>query len=333
MKAVRRLQITAGRNHQSNNNIVAIYIGLPVVDAAQDNVVIEAVESTRAEPQNMALSVDGGTLWVEYINVEPGFTDEITITFSIDLYERHASFGDIKPYNTQSLLYQRYTAHRIYDGSEVTDDENNSEFKLLNEANITPGMNSFAKAKRIYNYLHHRLSYGRPAAIAGGATVHCGTYADLFVRLCRAAGVPARRCAGFAFDSPADDPDKTVVSGHNWAEFYIEPIGWIPVDPTMGDKKDKRKAYYFGTVDNARLCVSKSGFHDRLPLRYKTSADGPLIFTGDASDFEPFKCPDTIQGVHRFQYRYDKPIQISVHNPYGPSLTVLSRQGAFTKSN
>ena len=109
------------------------------------------------------------------------------------------------------------------------------------------------------------------------------------------------------------------MSGHNWAEFYVEGIGWIPVDPTMGDKNDSRKQYYFGAMDNARLCVSKSGCHDILPLWYKTSVQGELIFTQDASNFKPFKYPETIQGVHRFQYRFDKPIQISVPDPYGPS--------------
>jgi hypothetical protein len=86
-------------------------------------------------------------------------------------------------------------------------------------------------------------------------------------------------------------------------------------------------------VDNARLCVSKEGGHDLLPLWYKTSAQAELTFTRDASDFKPFKYPNTIQGVHRFQYRFDRPIQISVPDPYGPSLTIVSIQGNLKKPN
>ncbi|HPD48747.1 MAG TPA: transglutaminase domain-containing protein [Anaerohalosphaeraceae bacterium] len=328
IRATRQLKITAGKDHKSKNNIVAIYVGLPVVDASQDNVVIEAVDS-KAAPNNVACSLDGRTLWIEYIDVEPGFVDDITITFSVDLYERRAALTSARPYDTSSPLYQRYTTYPVYDGSEAIDV--NRDFQLLKAARISPAMEPVDIARRIYNYLRYALSYGKPATISEGEQAHCGTYAALFVRLCQAAGVPARRCAGFALAASDDDKLKTTVSGHNWAEFYVEGSGWIPVDPTMGDKTDSRQTYYFGAVDNARLCVSKSGYHDQLPLRYKRSAADDLLFTYDASSFERFKCPDTIQGVHRFQFRYDLPIQISVPDPYGPSLRVLSRDGMFTK--
>ena len=331
IKAVRKLKVLAGKDHQSRKNIVAIYVGLPIVDSSQDNVIIEDIKSKRANPQNMGLSLDGNTLWVEYIDVEPGFIDEITIRFSVDLYERRAMLTNSKPYDTNSALYQSYTRRPFYDGTTPPAESESSEFQLLKAAKILPTMDPVAKAKRIYNYLHRELSYGRPAKILSGGKPHCGNYADLFVRLCQTVGVPARRCAGFAFGVSPEDSHKTIVSGHNWAEFYLEGIGWIPVDPTIGDKNDRRKGYYFGSIDNARLCISKSGYHDQLPLLYKDSADSELVFTNDASSFKSFKYPDTIQGVHRFQYRFDSPIQISVPDPYGPSLTVLSRQNMFTK--
>lgn len=319
-----------GENHMSKKNIVALYIGLPIVDSSQDNIIIEDVKSKKAKAHNMAFSSNGNTLWIEYINVQPGFIDEIVITFSVDIYERRAKLVDIKPYNKESLLYRQYTSQPEYDGQAFSQD-NDQDFKLLYAAKILPDMDPITKAKRIYDYLRRKLSYGRPAEILSGGKPHCGNYASLFVRLCQTTGVPARRCAGFAFGTSSENEQQTDVSGHNWAEYYVEGIGWIPVDPTMGDKNDARKSYYFGSIDNARLCVSKSGYHNCLPLRYKNSADGDLIFSNDASEFKPFKYPDTIQGVHRFQYRYDEPIQISIPEPYGPSLTVLSRQGQFTK--
>jgi len=330
IRAQRFLKVMTGKSHQSEKNIVSLYIGLPIVDSSQDNIIIENVQSKQAQPHNMALSSDGNTLWIEYIDVKPDFIDEITITFSVDIYERRANFTNIKPYQKENPIYQLYTSSNPTDNRAQSENLNQSH-KLLQQVNISPDMDPVTKARRIYDYLHQELAYGKPAAILSGKKPHCGNYADLFVRLCRSAGVPARRCAGFAFSTPSAHKSETNVSGHNWAEFYVEGIGWIPVDPTMGDKNDSRKCYYFGSLDNARLCVSKSGYHDKLPLRYKHSADGELIFTNNASEFRPFKQPDTIQGVHRFQYRFDKPIQISVPDPYGPSLTVLSRQGQFIK--
>lgn len=339
IRATRQIKVLAGKWHKSKNNIVAVYIGLPIVDSAQDNVVIEHVESKMADTSNVIFSARGDSLLVEYFNVKPGFSDIISLTFTVDIYERRANLTGAEPYNKKNPLYQRYTQDRSYAKVSPANGEPNPILqKHLTKASVRNDADPINKALRIYKYLGRKLSYGsfqgpgkRPADIIEGKKAHCGEYAFLFVKLCREAGVPARRCAGFAFAENAQNKNDTSVSGHNWAEFYVEGIGWIPVDPTMGDKSDSRKQYYFGGLDNARLCVSKGGFHDRLPLWYKTSHDGELIFTQDASDFKPFKHPNTIQGVHRFQYRFDLPIHISVPDPYGPSLTILSKQGKIRK--
>lgn len=53
---------------------------------------------------------------------------------------------------------------------------------------------------------------------------HCWDFADCFVTLARAAGVPSRQVAGWFYGS----------SGHVWAEFYREGKGWQQVDATGG---------------------------------------------------------------------------------------------------
>ena len=45
IRATRQIKVLAGKAHKSKNNIVAVYIGLPIVDSAQDNVVIKHVKS------------------------------------------------------------------------------------------------------------------------------------------------------------------------------------------------------------------------------------------------------------------------------------------------
>lgn len=330
IRAARTIKVAAGEGHQSKNNIVALYIGLPVVDSAQDNVVIESVKSQKADPSNILISLSGDSLLVEYIDVKPGFSDEISLTFTVDIYERHAELAAGGPYDLKSPLYQKYTKSHSPAEEMPSDEDIDSKPPLsLKETGIRSNYLPVVKAKKIYDYLGEKLSYGGTSDISGDKKINCATYTYMFVELCRQAGVPARRCAGFAFSANPQDPNKTDVSGHNWAEFYIEGVGWIPVDPTMGDKKDLREKYYFGSVDNGHLCVSKSGFHEQLPLWYKTSARGELVFTENAADFKPFKSPDTIQGVCRFQYRYDRPIQISISDSYGPGLQILSRTGSF----
>jgi transglutaminase-like putative cysteine protease len=53
---------------------------------------------------------------------------------------------------------------------------------------------------------------------------HCWDFSDCFVTLSRAVGVPSRQVAGWLYGG----------SGHVWAEYYREGLGWQQVDPTGG---------------------------------------------------------------------------------------------------
>jgi transglutaminase-like putative cysteine protease len=52
----------------------------------------------------------------------------------------------------------------------------------------------------------------------------CWDFADCFITLCRASGIPCRQLAGWLYGC----------SGHIWAEILIEGKGWQQVDPTGG---------------------------------------------------------------------------------------------------
>jgi hypothetical protein len=112
-----------------------------------------------------------------------------------------------------------------------------SDPKIVALANeITQGKtNHGAKAMAILEWLtpgtHIKYS-GETGSRWGTAKVleqkygHCWDFADCFVTLARASGVPARQVAGWLYGS----------SGHVWAEFYREGKGWQQVDPTGGGK-------------------------------------------------------------------------------------------------
>lgn len=57
----------------------------------------------------------------------------------------------------------------------------------------------------------------------------CTEYAELLVALCRLEKIPARMVSGYVLNS------ETSNSAHNWAEVFIEDVGWIPLDPTAID--------------------------------------------------------------------------------------------------
>ncbi|MHB8842453.1 MAG: transglutaminase-like domain-containing protein [Candidatus Aquicultor sp.] len=59
----------------------------------------------------------------------------------------------------------------------------------------------------------------------------CVEFADLFVALCRANGIPTRSIGGIT----TERTDAT--KGHAWVEAYTKKYGWIPFDPTWGQSK------------------------------------------------------------------------------------------------
>ncbi|HSW44256.1 MAG TPA: transglutaminase-like domain-containing protein [Phycisphaerae bacterium] len=77
----------------------------------------------------------------------------------------------------------------------------------------------------------------------------CGVQSVLFITMCRLAGVPARWQSGWV-----TFPDNWNM--HDWAEIYVEPWGWLPVDVSYGTKPSDDPAvreFYFGHLDSYRL--------------------------------------------------------------------------------
>lgn len=86
----------------------------------------------------------------------------------------------------------------------------------------------------------------------------CGVQAILFITLCRIVGIPSRWQSGL-FVTPFS------ISPHDWAQFYIEPYGWLFADLSFGGnayRKNniKKWNFYFGNLDPFRM-VANSEFH------------------------------------------------------------------------
>lgn len=81
----------------------------------------------------------------------------------------------------------------------------------------------------------------------------CGQIALLYITLCRYKGIPARWQSGFMLHPGYENL-------HDWAEIYIEGLGWIPVDPSFGvqqwGKTEAERYFYFGGMDAFRLTVN-----------------------------------------------------------------------------
>lgn len=132
--------------------------------------------------------------------------------------------------------------------------------------------NTYWIARKIFTWVIENLAYERiggwdvaPTLIKRG-TGSCSEYAFLFIALCRASGLPARFEGGTAMRG-----DEASVDGvyHRWAEVYLPGYGWVPIDPSRGDRKygaDRIGA--IGRLSN-RLFVTTHGGGDSQYLGWE----------------------------------------------------------------
>ena len=84
----------------------------------------------------------------------------------------------------------------------------------------------------------------------------CGIQALLFIALCRVSGIPARWQSGLCAQPGS-------LGSHDWAEFYSERLGWLPVDCSFGgggkrDGSRLRREFYFGNLDPWRMVANRA---------------------------------------------------------------------------
>ncbi len=88
----------------------------------------------------------------------------------------------------------------------------------------------------------------------------CGEQTMLLITLLRMNGIPARWQSGWIFTRRGYD------NIHDWAEVYLAPYGWVPLDVTYGqlDSGDPSlRWFYFGGLDNFRSAFN-NGFATRF---------------------------------------------------------------------
>lgn len=98
----------------------------------------------------------------------------------------------------------------------------------------------------------------------------CGEQTMLLITLMRMNGIPARWQSGWTFTK--GDYDDI----HDWAEIYLAPYGWIPVDVTYGrlDSADPSlKWFYLGGLDNFRIAFNDDFSQAFVPPKHFFRSD------------------------------------------------------------
>ena len=135
------------------------------------------------------------------------------------------------------------------------------------------------KARRIYNYVvstmhydHDGTGWGRGDAVWACENKHgnCTDFHSLFIAMARAAGIPARFEIGFSL--PIGVSQNAIGGYHCWAEFYVQGIGWIPVDASEASKNKDMADYFFGATDQNRVMFTLG-----RDIRLKPGQKGDLL--------------------------------------------------------
>lgn len=117
-----------------------------------------------------------------------------------------------------------------------------------------------AKARAVYDYVLATMRYDKTGTGWGNGDAiwactakrgNCTDFHSLFIGMMRAAGVPARFEIGFSV--PEGQHEGAIAGYHCWAEFYVEPYGWIPVDASEAWKHPEKRDYFFGAHDDNRV--------------------------------------------------------------------------------
>ncbi|MEZ5338779.1 MAG: transglutaminase family protein [bacterium] len=283
--------------------------------------------SVTPEPTRIEFSEEDGKTWL-YFDAAPDnrlpYQFEIEATWSFYTFERYVYWKDLdvsRPYDKESELYKKYTreeyplvfhAGLVKDASECVDpgDPDN---------HFTTSLNIYNKimSEYMYDYKHmFMIGLGEAGLIPTDRVWLnkrgiCDEFANIFVAMARSQGIPARPCCGFAH-MPIDDATRGLSDeeieqlkdmkmnvnrtigmpgGHAWAEFYLEGVGWIPLDATwgsnemvipsdlspMGNRRNIPIAdYYFGKMDPYRITLFKSWNYELMPAPRTPDAD-PIV--------------------------------------------------------
>ncbi len=166
--------------------------------------------------------------------------------------ENVGSFEDI-PEKVKSIYLENNEKYQ-YDDPVIK----NALSKIIDKED-----NPYWTARKIFNYLIDNMYYEMLGGWNTAPTVlergngSCSEYAFVFISMCRAAGIPARYVGSVSLRGDDKSMDDVF---HRWTEIYLPNYGWIPVDPSGGDRSmPGEQANYFGSLSNNYCITTQSG--------------------------------------------------------------------------
>ncbi|HPC61371.1 MAG TPA: transglutaminase domain-containing protein [Verrucomicrobiota bacterium] len=222
----------------------------------------------------------------------------------------------VKPCDREDPVFETYTReapHVVF----------TPEIRALSETIAGSETNGFLKAKMFHDWIAENIQYSYAIEYSTIRNISdycrarrygdCGQEALLFITLCRLNGIPARWQSGWNTFPGA----KSI---HDWAEIYLPPYGWMPVDPYMGifamryatslspDQRRDIRDFYFGGLDAYRMAANSDHNQDLTPPKRSLRSDNV--------DFQRGELEWGDQNIYFDQYSYSLTVkEVPLKNP------------------
>ncbi len=216
---------------------------------------------------------------------------------------------EVKPANTNDPALKPFLAeapHVVF----------TPKLRALSEQIAGGETNPAVQAKMFYDWIAENIKYSYALEYSTIRNISdycltqgygdCGQEALLFMTLCRLNGVPARWQSGWNLL-----PDGKSI--HDWCEIYLEPYGWMPVDPYKGiwamryatsltlEQRREARDFYFGGLDYYRMAANSDHNQDLTPPKNS--------FRSDTVDFQRGELEWGTNNLYFDKYNYDLKIK------------------------
>jgi len=118
-------------------------------------------------------------------------------------------------------------------------------------------------ARSIYDWVVDNIEYKKVGTGWGNGDTfwacgerygNCTDFHSLFISLARTEGIPARFEMGFPI--PIDRAEGEIGGYHCWLEFYLDGVGWFPIDASEAFKHPEKRELFYGTHPADRFHVT-----------------------------------------------------------------------------
>lgn len=180
------------------------------------------------EPVDVRIDAEGN--WEAYFDLSPNSQKQIEVTGKVNVFsqskKKESSLELDKDY-LKSTKYWNTADKRI--------------LALASELKTPENIYKYVVKTLKYDYANVKKGLARTGSIDAlerPTFATCTQFTDLFIAICRAAGIPCREVEGYAYSGDAfiDNLSKEIDLLHSWPEYFDKDRGeWIMVDPTFGN--------------------------------------------------------------------------------------------------